>query len=324
MIRATFDVDPPGWNEAFAEWRAREVSHAGARIVLDIPDDNWGGDVDLLVSAVVAGEAMEVGALARCRLVDLELPDAMLPGPALGAPARGGNSVGVIVKPSLGLSPVEVAEVARAAVAGGAMFIKDDETLGDPVWCPLEERVTAVAKVLAPGVVYCANVTGPAPSLLARAMRAVELGATGLLVNPFAMGLGSLVALRGAGLGAPILAHRAGSGPWARNHRFGASGPVLARLTRLCGADYVIAGAYGGKLFETDAEVDANAAAAGGVCGSARPATVVLGGGLGPADVRHQVERAGGDGVVVLLGTRAQQRPGGLQAAVAEAVSALN
>ncbi|HUQ63254.1 MAG TPA: RuBisCO large subunit C-terminal-like domain-containing protein [Acidimicrobiales bacterium] len=322
MIRATFEVEPVGWSEAFAEWRAVEAGRAGNRIALEMPDDNWSG-IDLLVSAIVAGEAMEVGGLRRCRLVELDLPDGYLPGPALGASMHPDNSVGVIVKPSLGLAPHQVAEVARAAVAGGAAFIKDDETLGDPPWCRLEERVAAVAKVLEPGVVYCANVTGPVISLLDRSRRAVELGATGLLLNPFAMGLGALVALRGAELGVPLFAHRAGSGPWARHERFGATGAVLARLTRLCGADYVIAGAYRGKLFETDAEVDANVVAARGQCGSIRPSVVALGGGLGPDDVRKQVERAGAGGTVVLLGTSAQRYPGGLEGAVRKAVSAL-
>ena len=323
VIRATFEVEPPDWNEAFAEWRAVEISRDGCRIQLEIPDDNW-GEIDLLVSAVVAGEAMEVGALARCRLVELEVPNGWLPGPASGASGQRGNSVGVIVKPSLGLAPHEVAEVARAAVAGGAALIKDDETLGDPAWCPLDDRVAAVAKVLEPGVVYCANVSGPVTSLIERSRRAVELGATGLLVNPFAMGLGALVALRGAQLGVPVFAHRAGSGPWVRNERFGASGAVLTLLTRLCGADYVIAGAYGGKLFETEAEVDANLSAARGPCGSALPAIVAMGGGLGPDDVGEQVERASGKGMVVLLGTRAQRYPGGLEGALRKAVSALD
>ena len=102
----------------------------------------------------------------------MELPDGFLPGPAFGRPPRASPvGVGVIVKPSLGLTPAEVGEVARAAVAGGATFIKDDEILGDPDWCPLDERVRAVAKALEPGVVYCANVTGPGVTLVERARR---------------------------------------------------------------------------------------------------------------------------------------------------------
>ncbi len=322
MLRATYEVSPPGSSRAFGALRGRVVGGDGSTVVVEFPDDNWGRDVNLLVAAIVAGEVMELGELARCRLIDLELPDELLPGPAFGAGA--GVTVGVIVKPPLGLAPAGVAEVARAAMAGGARFVKDDETLGDPAWCPLAERVRAVARVIGPEVVYCPNVTGPSLTLLDRARMAVDLGASGLLVDPFAQGLDGLLALRDAGLGVPLFAHRAGSGPWARNPDFGPTGAVLARLLRLCGADYVVAGGFGGTLFEADEEVRANIGAAHGPCGSARPAVAALGGGLGPDDVRAQVDAAGGaGGLLVLLGSRAHADPAGLEAAVGRAVRSL-
>jgi ribulose 1,5-bisphosphate carboxylase large subunit-like protein len=299
------------------------VEDDGSTVVLELPDDNWGADVNLLVASLVAGEVMEAGALTRGRLVGLDVPDGMLPGPAFGASGGQRATVGVIVKPPLGLSPTEVAGVAGAAVAGGAGFVKDDETLGDPAWCPLAERVRAVAKVLEPGVVYCPNVSGPSASLLDRARLAVDLGATGVLVNPFAQGLDCVVALREADLGVPVFAHRAGSGPWARNAAFGPTGAVLARLLRLCGADYVVVGGFGGTLFESAGEVRENLVAVRGPCGSARPAVAALGGGIGPDDVRAQVDAAGGDGLLVLLGARAHADPAGLEAAVRRAVDSL-
>ena len=321
MLRATFELQPAGALDVLAPLGGRVVSSEGGLVVLDLPDDNWGADVGLLLSSLVAGEVTEVGRLTRCRLVDLELPAGLLPGPAVGASP--GVTVGVIVKPPLGLSPPEVADVVRAAVAGGAGFVKDDETLGDPPWCPLTDRVRAVVKALEPGVVYCPNVTGPPSSLVDRARMAVDQGATGVLVNPFGQGVGGLVQLREAGLGVPLFAHRAGSGPWARNASFGPTGAVLARLLRLCGADYVVAGGFGGTLFETDAEVRANLAAIRDPLPGVRPAVAALGGGLGPGDVAGQVALAGGDGLLVLLGSRAYAHPGGLEAAVREAVARL-
>lgn len=304
------------------EVRATVVVDHGGRAVIEVPESNWGPNVPLLLSSLVAGEAMEVRSFDRCRLVGLEVPDGWLPGPAFGA-VSDGVTVGVIVKPALGLSPTEVAAVASAAIAGGATFVKDDEQLGDPPWCPLEARVRAVARVLEPGVVYCANVTGPTATLLERARRAVELGATGLMVNAFAQGLDAVLALRSAALGVPLFAHRAGSGPWSRNDRYGATAAVLARLTRLCGADYVIVGAYGGKLFDDEGAVDANLRAVRGPCGGARPATAVIGGGVGPVDAAVQVARAGGDGLLLALGSAAYAHPGGLAAGVAATVEAL-
>ncbi|MCA1657496.1 MAG: hypothetical protein LC713_07295, partial [Actinobacteria bacterium] len=268
MIRATYEVAPPGSADLLARRmstgiddgrpglaavRGRVVAEEAGRAVLEFPAENWGDNVPLLVSTLVAGEVTEMRALTRCRLVHLELPDDLLPGPAFGAtgahaaptapadatsaPVRPRAQVGLIVKPQLGLAPHEFAAVAGAGVEAGAELIKDDEILGDPPWCPLEDRIRAVVPVLRPGVVYCPNLTGPSATLLHRAARAVELGATGLMVNAYAQGLDSILALRRADLGVPILAHRAGSGPIARNEDFGATGPVLALLARLCGAD---------------------------------------------------------------------------------------
>jgi ribulose 1,5-bisphosphate carboxylase large subunit-like protein len=229
MIRAVFELEPAGRAGTLAlrasdgiapvdgMTHGRVISERGGRAVLEFPRANWGASVPLLVSALVAGEGMEMQAFTRCRLVDLRLPEGFLPGPRYGAALvarhRRAVAIGVIVKPALGLSPAGVSEVARAAIAGGATLIKDDEILGDPTWCPLEERVQAVAEALQPGVVYCANVTGPSATLLTRARRAVELGATGVMINAFAQGLDSVLTLRQADLGVPIFAHRAGSGP---------------------------------------------------------------------------------------------------------------
>ncbi|MEA2301922.1 MAG: 3-oxoisoapionate-4-phosphate transcarboxylase/hydrolase [Solirubrobacteraceae bacterium] len=352
MIRATYEVAPPGsaallarrqstgiddGRPGLAAVRGRVVAEDAGRAVLEFPAANWGDNVPLLVSTLVAGEVTEMRALTRCRLVGLDLPDGLLPGPAFGAPAPLGGTptpdseapagpraqVGLIVKPQLGLSPDEFAAVARAGVEAGADLIKDDEILGDPPWCPLEDRVRAVAPILRPGVVYCPNVTGPSATLLDRAARVVELGATGLMVNAYAQGLDSILALRRADLGVPILAHRAGSGPIARNPDFGATGAVLALLTRLCGADHTVVGALAGSLFDDHCSIRETLDAVRGPRGRARPSIAVLGGGVGPHNAAEQVARAGGSGLMVLLGAAAYDRPGGVAGAVRATVAAL-
>ncbi|MDP9386534.1 MAG: RuBisCO large subunit C-terminal-like domain-containing protein, partial [Actinomycetota bacterium] len=289
-VLATYELEPAGSAEALALEaslgmregpdfvRGRVVSEGGGRAVLEFPAANWGRNLPMLVSALVAGEGMEDRSFTRCRLVDLSLPPGWLPGPAFAAPDDVG--VGAIVKPSLGLTPGEVADVAAALAAGGARLVKDDELMGDPPWCPLEERVAAVAAALDPSVVYCANVTGPTEDLVARARRVVELGATGVMVNAFAQGLDAVRALRHADLGVPVFAHRVGSGPSARNERYGATGAVLAALTRLAGADYVQVGAFGGKLFDTDDDVRAQLHAVRRPLPGVPAPVAVLGGGV--------------------------------------------
>ena len=340
VIRVTYELEPTaaaaqlalrastGMPCADDRVSGRVVSQDGGRVVLEFPAANWGSNVALILSSLVAGEAMELRALTRCRLVALDLPAGLLPGPAFGAEeAFGGerrNGVGLIVKPSLGLAPQAVGDVARAAAAAGADLLKDDEILGDPSWCPLEERIRAVAEARGgDAMVYCPNITGASTTLLERARRAIELGASGLMINAFAQGLGSLLALREAQLGVPLFAHRVVSGPLVRNERFGACGAVLVRLTRLCGADYVLAGGFGGSLFDTVDEVRANVGAARDRCGDTKPAVAVLGGGVGPDTAVAQLRHAEGEGLLVMLGSAAYRHEDGLQGAVAAAVAAV-
>jgi ribulose 1,5-bisphosphate carboxylase large subunit-like protein len=330
MIRVTYELEPPDAAETLVliesvgradgpeHVRGCVVEISGGRAVLEFPEANWGGDVSLLVSSLLAGEWADSAAFTRCRLVAAEWPAGLFPGPAFDAPGR--VLVGAIVKPSLGLSPREVADVAAQLAAGGADLVKDDELLGDPEWCPLEDRVRAVARI---GVRYAANVTGPVESLLERAARAVELGAGALMLNAFAQGLDALRALREAELGVPIFAHRVGAALWARQPSFGVSPAVVAELTRLCGADYVQVGSFSGSVYDSPAEVRAQIAACSSPVTS-NSAVAVIGGGVGPDNATAQLEQAGvASGVMLLLGSGAYAG-GSPEAAVRATVEAIS
>jgi ribulose-bisphosphate carboxylase large chain len=296
------------------------VAQADGRAVLEFPEGNWGGDVTLLVSSLLAGEWADSAAFARCRLVELELSNGLLPGPAFAAPEE--VLVGAIVKPSLGLSPQEVASTAAALAAGGADLVKDDELLGDPDWCPLEDRVEAVAAVLPDGVRYAANVTGPVETLLRRAHRVVELGAGAVMVNAFAQGLDSLRALRAAELGVPIFAHRVGAALWARDRRFGVAPGVIAEITRRCGADYVQVGSFTGSVYDTAEDVRAQIDSCHRRLGKLSRSVAVIGGGVGPRNARAQIDAAGmSSGLMVLLGSAAYD--GSPEDAVRETVASV-
>jgi ribulose 1,5-bisphosphate carboxylase large subunit-like protein len=331
VLRAIYEIDPPEAAETLAliesvgradgpsKARARVVDHEDRRAVLEFPVTNFGGDVTLLASSLFAGEWADAAVFSRCRLVGVEWPAGLLPGPAFDAPEK--VLVGAIVKPSLGLSPAEVAGTAKQLAAGGADLIKDDELLGDPQWCPLNERVSTVRAVLPDGVRYAPNVTGPIDSLLERAARVVELGAGAVMVNAFAQGLDSLRALRDAELGVPIFAHRVGAALWTRNRTIGVAPDVIAELTRLCGADFVQVGSFTGTVYDTPEEVRAQIVACHRVTGAARRCVAVLGGGVGPDNAAEQVAAAGTrSGVMVLLGSAAYSG-GSPEAAVASTVA---
>jgi ribulose-bisphosphate carboxylase large chain len=333
VIRVTYEIDPPHAADTLAliesvgradgpeHVRGRVVAREDERAVLEFPEVNWGGDVTLLVSSLVAGEWADSAAFSRCRLVDAEFPAGLFPGPAFEATEA--VLVGAIIKPSLCLSPEQVAGTAGALAAGGADLVKDDELLGNPEWCPLEARVRAVAAAIPPEVRYAANVTGPVDSLLHRAERAVKLGAGALMVNAFAQGLDAVRALREMEFGVPIFAHRVGAALWARDRKIGVAPSVISKLTRLCGADYVQVGSFTGSVYDEPDEVRAEIASCHESLEGIARSVAVLGGGVGPNNAARQIEEAGvTSGLMVLLGSAAYEG-GSPEAAVRATVEAV-
>jgi ribulose-bisphosphate carboxylase large chain len=342
---ATFELEPDGSARALAieestgtEAVAAEMftrvggevlSEGGGRAVIAWPWRNWGPNLPQLMASVLVGEGCETARFTRCRLVALEWPDELVAalggGPrygldgvraCLGPEAASRPLVGGIVKPSLGLPPAEVAATAAALARGGCDFVKDDELLADPDWCPLLERVHRVAAALADvgrPVMYAANVSGPVDTLIDRAAAAVAAGAGAIMVNAFATGIDAVRAVAAAGLGVPVLAHRVGAGPIARNPEVGVDGSVLCELTRIAGADLVQVGGFGGKLFDTFDEVARNLAACRRPLGGARVPVPVNGGGVWAGSTPTVLDAAGPD-IMLLLGMGAYEHPAGPEA----------
>lgn len=326
-MRATYVVDPPEWAERLAVLesvgladaetgaRARVVAQERDEVTIEFPALAGETDATVLVSSLIAGEWGDRADMRSCRLVRVDWP-AALPGPVF-APAEE-PVVGAIVKPALGLTPDEGAAIAAELAAGGARLVKDDELLTSPSYSPLEERTRRIAERLPEGVRYAANISGPHQGLLERAETAVAAGAGALMLNAFAQGLAALQALRSAELGVPIFAHRVGAAFLRRGGPVSVSARVLAELTMLLGADYVQVGSFGERTFDTDEEIREQIAACRG------RATAVIGGGVGPANAREQLDRAGQrDGIMLLLGSEAYAHPEGVRAGVAAAVEAI-
>jgi len=312
-MRAIYEIRPPSWGETLAilqsvslpdgpeDVRGRVVAIEGERVTVEFPALDGETGAEQLLAACIAGEWADRGDFESCRLVGVDWPEG-LPGPAF--PASSGVSVGAIIKPALGLSPEEAAAVAADLAAGGAVLVKDDELQRSS-----PARVRAINDAIPEHVLYAANVTGTNAGAI------VAAGARALMVNAFLAGLGSIAALREFGL--PIFVHRVGSAFLRRGGPVSVSARVLAELTRLFGADYVQVGSFSPRTFDTDDEVREQIAAA-------RPATAVIGGGVGAENVREQLERAGTcDGVMLLLGSAAYAHPGGVRAGVAAAIEAI-
>ncbi len=312
-MRAVYEIRPPAWGETLAilqsvslpdgpeHVQGRVVDVDGERVTVDFPALDGETSAEQLLAACVTGEWADRGDMEFCRLVGVDWPDG-LPGPAFTASP--GVSVGAIVKPAQGLSPGEADGVAAELAAGGACLVKDDELQRSS-----PERVRAINAAIPEHVRYAANVTGADVDAI------VAAGPRALMINAFVAGLGSVGRLREYGL--PIFVHRVGSAFLRRGGPVSVSARVLAELTRLLGADYVQVGSFSPRTFDTDDEVREQIAAA-------RPATAVIGGGVGAENAREQLERAGTrDGVMLLLGSAAYAHPDGMRAGVAAAVEAV-
>ncbi len=200
------------------------------------------------------------------RVQRLELPDAVLGrfrGPRFGvegfrfvydAPSR--PLLATAVKP-MGLSPVELAELAYRFALGGVDLIKDDHGLADQSFAGFEGRVRACAAAVARANKetggdsrFVANLVGPAETLRERARFAKRVGAGGLLIAPGLVGWDAMRALaEDAAVGLPILFHPALLGGFTVAPDAGISHEVLyGTLARLAGADVVIFPNHGGRF----------------------------------------------------------------------------
>jgi ribulose-bisphosphate carboxylase large chain len=301
-MRAVFDLRPVEWAETLAvlqsvsladvrsESRARVVDVQGTLVTLEFPALETETSAEQLLTACIAGEWADRGDFESCRLLSVEWP-AGFPGPAFEAAE--GVSIGAILKPALGLTPDEAGRTAARLVELGATLVKDDELQRSS-----PERVQAVRASIPDDVLYAANVTGADAGAIAAA------GANALMVNAFVEGLGSIGRLRELGL--PLFVHRVGSAFMRRSDRVSVSARVLAELTRLLGGDYVQAGSFSPRMFDTDEEVREQIAACHAELGGVARATAVIGGGVGPANADETLERAGvRDGVMLLYGSAA-------------------
>lgn len=174
----------------------------------------------------------------------------------LGVPDR--PLLNAMIKPNTGWTPDEGAELFYQAAKGGVDIIKDDELMpADESFCPLEERVTKfmakekqVYEETGERTIYTVNITDKIDKIRDNAMRALDCGANGLMVNVYTAGHGALQMLaEDKDINVPILAHVDFVGAYANSTYTGISAPlVIGKLTRLAGGDFQINGHPWGKF----------------------------------------------------------------------------
>jgi ribulose-bisphosphate carboxylase large chain len=262
----------------------------------------------------VAGNIFGMKGVESIRLEAVHFPPALVasfPGPERGIPgirqALGIHDrpiVGTIVKPKIGLSPKDQAQVVYEAMAAGCDVVKDDENLTSQAFCPFEERLKACLDAAkraedetgkAKG--YIPNVTASTEVMLRRAWQVRNRGGRFAMVDLVTAGWSGVQSLRGAGLGLVLHGHRAMHAAFTRSRAHGIAMEVLARSARLVGMDQLHVGTAVGKMAGGDAEVrrcalalrgspsEAGEGPLGQDWGSTLPAMPIASGGLHPGHI---------------------------------------
>ncbi|HYC71488.1 MAG TPA: ribulose-bisphosphate carboxylase large subunit family protein [Opitutaceae bacterium] len=250
--------------------RPPEPHYRRAEIVVSWPIENFGYNLPTLVSTV-QGNLYELPHFTGLKLVDLDLPAefvARFRGPAFGiagtrrlAGVEGRPLVGTIVKPSIGLTPVQTAALVETLVNAGIDFIKDDELMADPPHSPFDARVEAVMAVInrhaehaGRKVMYAFNISDELDAMQRHYDRIVAAGGTCAMLSLNSVGLAAAKKICDRGALA-IHGHRNGWGMLNRHPLFGIEFPAYQKLWRLAGVDQLHVNGIANKFWEPDDSV---------------------------------------------------------------------
>ncbi len=241
----------------------KEVTERAWVIQIGYPVHNFGAQIPLMLTTVHGN----IAAAGRLKLLDLNFPKAYVEqfkGPKFGIEGVR-KLLGVydrpllhnMIKPSIGLTPEQSAEIFYQAAMGGVDAIKDDELVQSHPWSNYLDRVrlhTLAAQrayeKTGEKTLYFVNVTDRPDRMLEKARRALEAGATGLMVNYNTVGISALSMLADdPEITVPILGHLDFSGAMYGSPWVGLSSHlVLGKLARLAGADIVVYPSSYGKF----------------------------------------------------------------------------
>jgi ribulose-bisphosphate carboxylase large chain len=234
-----------------------KLKEGRVKIAFPVVNIDWKTDGVAHMLVNIMGGQLDIDSIEKCHVKHIEFPQSVLKefkGPKFGIegireftgvydkPLLGG-----IVKPKTGITPQVLLEMVKELVEGGVNFIKEDEILSDPSFCPIEKRVPLIMDYLKDkNVVYCVSIHSDYPYILDRVKRVYELGGNGVHVN-FWCGLGVYKAIRELDL--PIFVHFQKSGDKIltnRNHDFYIDWTVISQLAGMMGVDFIHAGMIGG------------------------------------------------------------------------------
>ena len=230
-----------------------------------------GGNIQNILTYVV-GNVLGMKQINALKLLDVWFPPAMLEqydGPSytlddmkkyLGI--KGRPILGTIIKPKMGLTSAEYAEVCYDFWVGGGDFVKNDEPQANQDFCPYDKMVLHVKEAMDKAVketgkkkVHSFNVSAPDfDTMIERCelIRGVgfEQNSYAFLIDGITAGWMAVQTLRRRYPDVFIHFHRAGHGGFTRpENPIGFSVLVLSKFARLAGASGIHTGTAGvGKM----------------------------------------------------------------------------
>jgi ribulose-bisphosphate carboxylase large chain len=162
--------------------------------------------------------------------------------------------IGTIVKPKVGLTSKEHAEVAYRSWLGGCDIVKDDENLTNQNFNKFKERFLLTIKackkaeqVTGEKKVYLVNCTSECDEMKKRIKFVEDNGGNYIMLDILTLGWSALQTARNY-TKLPIHAHRAGHAMFTRSENHGMKMEVIAQFARMIGVDTLHIGTAYGKM----------------------------------------------------------------------------
>jgi ribulose-bisphosphate carboxylase large chain len=232
--------------------------------------ENFGYNLPVMVSTL-QGNLYEITQFTGLKLMDIELPASFgnhYSGPTFGIDGcrklTGVNDrplIGTIIKPSIGLSIEQTADIVKTLAEAGIDFIKDDELLSSSANSDFNDRVDAVMKVIntyadksGKKVMFAFNISGEVDEMLQRYEKIVNSGGTCAMVSINSVGLSATKKICDQKQLA-IHAHRNGWGMLTRHPLLGIDFKAYQKIWRLAGVDQLHVNGIQNKFWESDDSV---------------------------------------------------------------------
>ena len=232
--------------------------------------ENFGYNLPVMVSTL-QGNLYEITQFTGLKLMDIEVPASFAghyDGPRFGnegcrklTNVYDRPLIGTIIKPSIGLTPRQTADLVKILAEAGIDFIKDDELLSSSVNSTFNDRVDAVMKVIneyadktGKKVMYAFNISDEMDVMMNNYDKIVSSGGTCAMVSLNSVGLsgGKKICDRGE---LAIHGHRNGWGMLNRHPLLGIEFPAYQKLWRLAGVDQIHVNGIQNKFWESDDSV---------------------------------------------------------------------